>query len=131
MKVFNHKQLHIILKPKFNCPIICKLIINQLKKYRFKHKQQKLFNNLLIYKINYSGKWYNRFQFDDLFHYKTSCYINDYAFDNITTEFYELTYNSAWGEDMKLIGFAKIFSLYWTIYCYYTYNESTNIKFIK
>ena len=62
MKIFNHKQLLIILKPKYNYPIICKLIIQQLRKDRFKFKQNKLLNNLLKYIVKcYDGSTYNRF----------------------------------------------------------------------
>ena len=51
MKIFNYKQLLIILKPKYNYPIICKLIIQQLRQQRFKNKQNKLLNNLLKYQV--------------------------------------------------------------------------------
>ena len=62
MKIFNYKQLLIILKPKYNYPIICRLIIQQLRQIRFKHKQHKLLNNLLKYKvISVHGTTYNRF----------------------------------------------------------------------
>ena len=63
-KVINHKQLLIILKPKYNYPIICKLIIHQLRQIKFKHKQTKLLNNLLKYKVkcNTCNSIKNRFE---------------------------------------------------------------------
>ena len=66
MKIFNHNQLLIILKPKYNYPIICRLVIDQLRKNRFKLKQNKLLNNLLKYKVKcYDGAILDRFDVID------------------------------------------------------------------
>ena len=59
MKIINHKQLLIILKPKYNYPIICKLIIQQLRQQRFKNKQNKFkkaYESYKVYKIFDNGK---------------------------------------------------------------------------
>ena len=81
MKIFNHKQLLIILKPKYNYPIICKLIIDKLRKDRFKFKQNKLLNNLLKYKVECKdGTTYNRF---DIVGYTETHYWGEGLFEKI------------------------------------------------
>ena len=96
MKIFNYKQLLIILKPKYNYPIICKLVIDQLRKNRFKYKQNKLLNNLSKYKVKFRKddiEW-TRFQiFNDKSLYYTM--YEEYLFsDNTIYNKYIILYES-------------------------------------
>lgn len=94
MKIVNHKQLLIILRPKYNYPIICKLIINQLRKKRFKNKQNKLLNNLLKYKarIQQNDKELTRFEL--LGHEFYNKVYEDYLYsDNSKYKGYSVEFN--------------------------------------
>ena len=106
MKIFNHKQLLIILKPKYNYPIICKLIIQQLRQMRFKFKQKKLLNNLLNYKITYlkDNKYIIKNRFELFEKYYVGCnglyeYLIESIEDNIIEDNTKYKHFEIWYDD--------------------------------
>ena len=128
MKIFNHKQLLIILKPKYNYPIICKLIINKLRKDRFNNKQNKLLNNLLNYKIKVDDVWYDRFHIYEKYDPR-HFYLNTFnIIDNSPYYYYKIIYNFSWNEADFDLRVSNIMSLY---YALQIYTNCYDIKFIK
>lgn len=105
MKVFNHKQLCIILKPSIDDELICYLIINQLRKHRFKHKQEKLLHNLSRYQCFYKNKGYNRFEILDII----KCNIFDcYSPDDNIYYYYKMKHsNNAYLTSRSLIQYVR------------------------